>query len=127
MEGKLFKLEPCQWHWPTTDFYQWCKVEFEKEGFNSSSSTLKEFLDMCGHLEETEMHKSIAKKIAHAQKDHDKSMKAKGKVRHHAKSDFHHKRHHGSQKCHSGKCKKMFSNNRGLCRHNTNACNTYKC
>eukprot|EP00957_Ditylum_brightwellii_P019311 1457506-Ditylum_brightwellii.AAC.1 len=26
--------------------YQW-KLEFEKEGFNSRSSTLKEFLDMC--------------------------------------------------------------------------------
>eukprot|EP00957_Ditylum_brightwellii_P155221 11817266-Ditylum_brightwellii.AAC.1 len=31
--------------------YQW-KLEFEKEGFDLSSSMLKEFLDMCVRLEE---------------------------------------------------------------------------
>eukprot|EP00957_Ditylum_brightwellii_P153198 11660562-Ditylum_brightwellii.AAC.1 len=34
--------------------YQW-KLEFGKEGCGSSSSTLKEFLDMCVHPEETEL------------------------------------------------------------------------
>eukprot|EP00957_Ditylum_brightwellii_P033670 2551909-Ditylum_brightwellii.AAC.1 len=34
--------------------YQW-KLKFKKEGFNSSSSMLKEFLDMCVCLEEAEL------------------------------------------------------------------------
>eukprot|EP00957_Ditylum_brightwellii_P075642 5748540-Ditylum_brightwellii.AAC.1 len=34
--------------------YQW-KVEFDKEGFDLSSSTLKDYLDMCAHLEEAEL------------------------------------------------------------------------
>eukprot|EP00957_Ditylum_brightwellii_P120353 9183177-Ditylum_brightwellii.AAC.1 len=36
--------------------YQW-KLEFKREGFNSSSSMLKEFLDVCVHLEEAELQK----------------------------------------------------------------------
>eukprot|EP00957_Ditylum_brightwellii_P128588 9809465-Ditylum_brightwellii.AAC.1 len=43
--------------------YQW-KLEFEKKGFDSSSSTLKEFLDMCVHLEEAELQKLLRKTIA---------------------------------------------------------------
>jgi hypothetical protein len=38
--------------------YQW-KLEFEKEGFNSSSSMLKEFLDVCVRLEEAELQKLL--------------------------------------------------------------------
>eukprot|EP00957_Ditylum_brightwellii_P159426 12135968-Ditylum_brightwellii.AAC.2 len=34
--------------------YQW-KLEFKKEGFDSSSSVLKEFLDVCVRLEEAEL------------------------------------------------------------------------
>eukprot|EP00957_Ditylum_brightwellii_P027071 2046796-Ditylum_brightwellii.AAC.1 len=52
--------------------YQW-KLEFEKEEFDSSSSTLKEFLDVCVRLEETELQKLLKKKIACAVKDHDDS------------------------------------------------------
>eukprot|EP00957_Ditylum_brightwellii_P059048 4478594-Ditylum_brightwellii.AAC.1 len=37
--------------------YQW-KLEFEKEGFDLSSSKLKEFLDMCVRLEEAELQVS---------------------------------------------------------------------
>eukprot|EP00957_Ditylum_brightwellii_P110295 8412436-Ditylum_brightwellii.AAC.1 len=51
---------------------QW-KLEFEKEGFDSSSTMLKEFLDVCVHLEEAELHKPLAKKIAHAKKEHYKA------------------------------------------------------
>eukprot|EP00957_Ditylum_brightwellii_P027906 2108373-Ditylum_brightwellii.AAC.1 len=47
--------------------YQW-KLEFEKEGFDSSSSTLEEFLDVCVHLEETELQKLLRKMIACAKK-----------------------------------------------------------
>ena len=45
--------------------YQW-KMEFEKEGFDSSSSTLKEFLDVCVRLEEAELQKPLKKRIARA-------------------------------------------------------------
>eukprot|EP00957_Ditylum_brightwellii_P166781 12694893-Ditylum_brightwellii.AAC.1 len=34
--------------------YHW-KVEFKKEGFDSSSYMLKEFLDVCVRLEEAEL------------------------------------------------------------------------
>eukprot|EP00957_Ditylum_brightwellii_P038142 2884106-Ditylum_brightwellii.AAC.1 len=44
------------------------KLEFEKEGFNLSSVTFKEFLDTFVHLEEVEMHKPLAKEIACAKK-----------------------------------------------------------
>eukprot|EP00957_Ditylum_brightwellii_P161540 12299753-Ditylum_brightwellii.AAC.1 len=47
--------------------YQW-KLQFEKEVFNSSSSTLKKFLDVCICLEEVEIHKPLTKKIACAKK-----------------------------------------------------------
>eukprot|EP00957_Ditylum_brightwellii_P190060 14468783-Ditylum_brightwellii.AAC.1 len=43
--------------------YHW-KLEFEKEGFDSSSATIKEFLDICVHLEEAELQKPLGKKIA---------------------------------------------------------------
>eukprot|EP00957_Ditylum_brightwellii_P115261 8789368-Ditylum_brightwellii.AAC.1 len=38
--------------------YQW-KLEFEKEGFYSRSSTLKEFLGVCVCLEEAELQKHL--------------------------------------------------------------------
>eukprot|EP00957_Ditylum_brightwellii_P059702 4532735-Ditylum_brightwellii.AAC.1 len=38
--------------------YQW-KLEFEKEGFKLSSSTFKEFLDVCVHLEEAKLQKPL--------------------------------------------------------------------
>eukprot|EP00957_Ditylum_brightwellii_P181174 13800270-Ditylum_brightwellii.AAC.1 len=50
--------------------YQW-KLEFEKEGFDRSSSTLKEFLDVCVCLEEAELQKLLGTKIAHARQEHD--------------------------------------------------------
>eukprot|EP00957_Ditylum_brightwellii_P073342 5573661-Ditylum_brightwellii.AAC.1 len=40
--------------------HQW-KLEFKKKGFDSSSSMLKEFLDMCVHLEEAELQKPLRK------------------------------------------------------------------
>eukprot|EP00957_Ditylum_brightwellii_P188558 14354864-Ditylum_brightwellii.AAC.1 len=49
--------------------YQW-KLEFEKEGFDLSSSTPKEFLDMCVCLEEPELQKLLKKKIACAIKEY---------------------------------------------------------
>eukprot|EP00957_Ditylum_brightwellii_P045979 3487926-Ditylum_brightwellii.AAC.1 len=50
--------------------YQW-KLEFEKEIFDLSSSTLKEFLDVCVRLEDAELQKLLKKKIACAIKKHD--------------------------------------------------------
>eukprot|EP00957_Ditylum_brightwellii_P025082 1898053-Ditylum_brightwellii.AAC.1 len=67
------------------------KLEFKKEGFDSSSATLKEFLDTCMCLEEAEMHTPLAKKIACAKKEHGKD----GKEKHHGRSELHHKRCHG--------------------------------
>eukprot|EP00957_Ditylum_brightwellii_P029940 2266144-Ditylum_brightwellii.AAC.1 len=43
--------------------YQW-KLEFEKKGLYSSSSTLKEFLDVCVHIKEAELQKPLRKMIA---------------------------------------------------------------
>eukprot|EP00957_Ditylum_brightwellii_P161437 12291616-Ditylum_brightwellii.AAC.1 len=43
--------------------YQW-KLEFKKEDLDLSSSMLKEFLDMCVHLEEAELQKLLGKRIA---------------------------------------------------------------
>eukprot|EP00957_Ditylum_brightwellii_P037590 2843292-Ditylum_brightwellii.AAC.1 len=56
--------------------YQW-KLEFKKEGFDSSSSTLKEFLDVRVCLEEAELKKLIEKKIACAKKEPDNDGKGK--------------------------------------------------
>eukprot|EP00957_Ditylum_brightwellii_P070432 5351337-Ditylum_brightwellii.AAC.1 len=81
--------------------YQW-KLEFEKEGFGSSSSTLKEFLGVCVCLEKAELQKPLKKKIARAVKEHDKD----GKRKHQDTPKSHHKRCHGLGKCHEGKQKK---------------------
>eukprot|EP00957_Ditylum_brightwellii_P030870 2339134-Ditylum_brightwellii.AAC.1 len=80
---------------------QW-KLEFEKECFDSSSAMLKEFLDVCVHQKEAEMHKPLAKKIACTKKEHDKESRDR-KGKHNGTSELHHKRHHGLGKCHAGK------------------------
>eukprot|EP00957_Ditylum_brightwellii_P095284 7257299-Ditylum_brightwellii.AAC.2 len=69
----------------------WWKVEFKKEGFDLSSTMLKAFLDTCMHLEEAEMYKPLAKKIACAKKEHEED----GKGKCHDKSKSRHKRCHG--------------------------------
>eukprot|EP00957_Ditylum_brightwellii_P108574 8281007-Ditylum_brightwellii.AAC.1 len=38
------------------------KLEFEKKGHDLSSATIKEFLDVCMHLEEAELHKPLSKR-----------------------------------------------------------------
>eukprot|EP00957_Ditylum_brightwellii_P061342 4655877-Ditylum_brightwellii.AAC.1 len=48
-------------------------MEFEKEDFDSSSSTLKEFLDVCVRQEEAELQKPLKKKVTCAIKDHEES------------------------------------------------------
>eukprot|EP00957_Ditylum_brightwellii_P168319 12813113-Ditylum_brightwellii.AAC.1 len=63
---------------------------------------LKEFLDVCICLEEAEVHKPLAKKIACAKEEHNND----GKGKHHDKSKLCHKRHHSMGKCHVGKHKK---------------------
>eukprot|EP00957_Ditylum_brightwellii_P189190 14400700-Ditylum_brightwellii.AAC.2 len=74
------------------------KLEFEKEGFNSSSDMLKDILDMCMQLEEAKMHKPLVKKIAHAKKENDEA----GKEKCHGKLESHHKRHHSLPPWHEG-------------------------
>eukprot|EP00957_Ditylum_brightwellii_P064573 4899960-Ditylum_brightwellii.AAC.1 len=98
--------------------YQW-KLEFKKEGFDSSSSMLKEFLDVCVRLEEAELQKLLRKMIACAEKEHDKD----GNRKHQDKPKLHHKRRHGLEKYHQGKQKKMHCNYHGLCYHVTDKCN----
>eukprot|EP00957_Ditylum_brightwellii_P011975 903370-Ditylum_brightwellii.AAC.1 len=61
--------------------YQWMQ-EFKKEGFDLNSSTLKEFLDVCVHLEEAEVQKLLKKKIACAIKEQDNLDGKKSKLRH---------------------------------------------
>eukprot|EP00957_Ditylum_brightwellii_P138216 10536013-Ditylum_brightwellii.AAC.1 len=48
-------------------------MEFKKEGFDLSSSTLQEFLDVCVRLEEAELQKPLKKRIARAAREHDNS------------------------------------------------------
>eukprot|EP00957_Ditylum_brightwellii_P082117 6244507-Ditylum_brightwellii.AAC.1 len=98
--------------------YQW-KLEFEKEGLNSSSSTLKEFLNVCVHLEEAELKKLLRNKIACAEKEHNKD----GKRKHQDKPKLHHKRYHSLGKYHQGKQKKKYCKYHGLCYHDTDKCN----
>eukprot|EP00957_Ditylum_brightwellii_P025630 1937796-Ditylum_brightwellii.AAC.1 len=61
--------------------YQW-KLEFKKEGFDLSSSTLKEFLGVCVRLEEAELQKQLKKKIARAIKERDNLDDKKPKLCH---------------------------------------------
>eukprot|EP00957_Ditylum_brightwellii_P057331 4346276-Ditylum_brightwellii.AAC.1 len=84
--------------------YQW-KLEFEKEGFDSSSSTLKEFPDVCVRLEEAELQNPLKKKRARVIKEHDNS---DGKRKHQEKPKLHHERHHSLGKHHQSKHKKKF-------------------
>eukprot|EP00957_Ditylum_brightwellii_P183563 13982235-Ditylum_brightwellii.AAC.1 len=85
--------------------YKW-KLEFKKKGFNLSSSTLKEFLDVCVRLEEAELQKLLRKTIAHTKKEQDKDEKRK----HQDKPKLHHERCHGSGKCHQAEKKKNYCN-----------------
>eukprot|EP00957_Ditylum_brightwellii_P003464 262202-Ditylum_brightwellii.AAC.1 len=48
-------------------------MEFKKEGFDSSSSTLKEFLDVCVRLEQAELQKPLKKRVARAAKEYEES------------------------------------------------------
>eukprot|EP00957_Ditylum_brightwellii_P057857 4387345-Ditylum_brightwellii.AAC.1 len=98
--------------------YQW-KLELVKEGFDLSSSTLKEFLDVCVHLEEAELQKLLRKTTAHARKEHDND----GKEKCEDKPKLHHKRHHGLGKCYQGKRKKKHCDYHGLCYYDTDECN----
>eukprot|EP00957_Ditylum_brightwellii_P120702 9206554-Ditylum_brightwellii.AAC.1 len=72
------------------------------------------------------MHKLIAKKLAHTQKNHDEATKSNGKARHHVKLESCHNRHHGSRKHHTRKCKKKHCNYHGLCHQSTEECDIYK-
>eukprot|EP00957_Ditylum_brightwellii_P068827 5224482-Ditylum_brightwellii.AAC.1 len=56
--------------------YQW-KLEFKKEGFDLSSSMLKEFLEMYICLKKAELQKPLGKKIAHTRKKYDDNEKGK--------------------------------------------------
>eukprot|EP00957_Ditylum_brightwellii_P114077 8697930-Ditylum_brightwellii.AAC.1 len=98
--------------------YQW-KLEFEKESFDSSSSMLKEFLDVCVLLEEAELQKLLRKKIACARKEHGNNRKETCQD----KPKSHHERRHSLEKCHQGKRKKKYCNYHGLCYHGMGKCN----
>eukprot|EP00957_Ditylum_brightwellii_P126060 9610234-Ditylum_brightwellii.AAC.1 len=98
--------------------YQW-KLVFKKEGFDSSSSMLKEFLDICVHLEEAELQKPLGKKIVQVRKENDNNKKGKCQD----KPKLYHERHHSLGKCHQGKQKKKFCDYHGLCCHDMEECN----
>eukprot|EP00957_Ditylum_brightwellii_P132004 10065053-Ditylum_brightwellii.AAC.1 len=68
-------------------------MEFEKEGFDSSSSTLKEFLEVCVRLEEAEMQKPLEKRIARAAREHQESDDEKMTKRRHKKREGQTKRY----------------------------------
>eukprot|EP00957_Ditylum_brightwellii_P028968 2188332-Ditylum_brightwellii.AAC.1 len=81
------------------------KLEFEEEGFNLSSSTLKEFLDVCICLEEAEMQKPLKKKIVCAEREYDKD----GNRKHQDKPKSCHERRHSSGKIIKEKERKLFA------------------
>eukprot|EP00957_Ditylum_brightwellii_P002085 160494-Ditylum_brightwellii.AAC.1 len=83
---------------------QW-KLQFKKEGFYSSSVTLKEFVDTYVRLEEAEMYKLLTKMIAHAKKDHGETSRDR-RGKHHVMSELFHKRHNRPGEHQAGKCKK---------------------
>eukprot|EP00957_Ditylum_brightwellii_P132054 10068369-Ditylum_brightwellii.AAC.1 len=99
--------------------YQW-KLEFEKEGFDLSSSKLKEFLGVCVCLEEAELQKLLKKKIACAIKEHDDLDRKK---KHQEKPKSRHEKSHGLGKRHQSKCKKKFCDYHGFCYHDMDECN----
>eukprot|EP00957_Ditylum_brightwellii_P203012 15332857-Ditylum_brightwellii.AAC.1 len=61
--------------------------------------------------------KSHLKKIAHARKEHDND----GKGKRQDEPKLHHKRCHGSGKCHQGKEKKLYDYH-ALCYHDMEEC-----
>eukprot|EP00957_Ditylum_brightwellii_P057253 4338594-Ditylum_brightwellii.AAC.1 len=95
------------------------KLKFKKEGFDLSSSTFKEYLDMYVHLEEAELQKLLGGKIACVRKEHDDNRKGKCQD----KPKLCHKRCHSLGKLHQGKRKKILCNYHGLCYHDTDKCN----
>eukprot|EP00957_Ditylum_brightwellii_P129444 9874743-Ditylum_brightwellii.AAC.1 len=103
--------------------YQW-KLEFKKEGFDSSSSMLKEFLDVCVRLEEAELQKPLKKKTARAIKEHDNLDDKKSKLCHKTRQGQ--SKRYGRRilrlqsKQHGGKHRKKYCDYHGLCYHDTN-------
>eukprot|EP00957_Ditylum_brightwellii_P075112 5707866-Ditylum_brightwellii.AAC.1 len=106
------------------------KLEFKKEGFDLSSSMLKEFLDMFVCLEEAELQKPLKKKIAPTIKEHDKSDNNETKLRHktrHRQSKCYGRRILRQQnKHHGGKHRKKYCGYHGLCYHDTDKCDLAK-
>ena len=110
--------------------YQW-KMEFEKEGFDSSSSTLKEFLEVCVRLEEAELQKPLKKRIACAAKEHeesddDKPIKPRYKRRKGQTKRYGRRILRQQSKRHGGKRMKKFCDYHGVCYHDTSECNLAK-
>eukprot|EP00957_Ditylum_brightwellii_P134124 10225366-Ditylum_brightwellii.AAC.1 len=68
------------------------------------------------------MHNPLAKKIAHAKKEHDEGRNKKC----HGKSGSYHARYHGQGNCHAGKCKKKYCDYHEFCHHDTKECNNYQ-
>eukprot|EP00957_Ditylum_brightwellii_P200896 15314127-Ditylum_brightwellii.AAC.1 len=106
------------------------KVEATKMSHNKFVDVLEDRVPLQWKLElqkeeEAELHKPLAKKIAHAKKEHDKAI-GNRKGKHHNKSELCHKRCHGPGKHHDGKHKKKFCNYYGLCHHDTKECSYYQ-
>eukprot|EP00957_Ditylum_brightwellii_P023086 1741672-Ditylum_brightwellii.AAC.1 len=106
-------------------------MEFEKEGFDSSSSTLKEFLDVCVCLEEAKLQKLLKKRIARALKDHEESVdkilikprykRRKGQTKRYGRCIS-----HQQSKQVGGRQRKKFCDYHGTCHHDTSKCNLAK-
>eukprot|EP00957_Ditylum_brightwellii_P097900 7456153-Ditylum_brightwellii.AAC.1 len=117
---RVIKLNDYLEFFPVPDGW---KLEFEKEGFDLSSSTLKEFLDVCVCLEEAELQKLLKKKIAHSIKEHDDSDRKKSKSHHGTcQGQSKHYEKHQLIKHQGGKRKKQFCDYHGLCYHSTDEC-----
>eukprot|EP00957_Ditylum_brightwellii_P130478 9954376-Ditylum_brightwellii.AAC.1 len=116
----MIKLNDYLVHFPVLDGVTTtktaCKEFVDVLEDRAPSSTLEEFLDVCVHLEEAELQKSLKKKIASAMKEHDD---LDGKKKRQEKPKLRHERHHGLGKCHQSQRKKKFCDYHGLCYHDT--------
>ena len=107
------------------------QYNFEKEGFDLSSSMLKEVLDVCVSLEEAELQKPLKKRIARAAREHEDSDYEKPIKPRHKKRKGQTKRYgrrisRQQSKRHGGKRMKKFCDYHGVCYHDTSECDLAK-
>eukprot|EP00957_Ditylum_brightwellii_P161646 12307161-Ditylum_brightwellii.AAC.1 len=106
-------------------------MDFKKEGFDSSSSTLKDFLDVCERLEKAKLQKPLKKRIARALKDYEESddkkpIKPRYKRRKGQTKRYGRRISRQQSKQVGGRQRKKFYDYHGACYHDTSECDLAK-